>query len=101
MRINNFHFSLIIKDIQTEEEVKIQVEEAMATYFKNECSDNEVIYVFYDKDSKELKLKIIFWIIKLWYNKITGIEIYRVVFHKTSILLLKEGGEKYGTKDNR
>ena len=47
---------LIIKDIQTEEEVKIQVEESMATYFKNECSDNEVIYVFYDKYSKELKL---------------------------------------------
>lgn len=47
---------LIIKDIQTNEEIKIQVEEAMATYFKHECSDNEVIYVFYDKDSKELKL---------------------------------------------
>lgn len=47
---------LIIKDIETEEETKINVEEELATYFKNECSDGEVIYVLYDKENKKLKL---------------------------------------------
>lgn len=47
---------VIIKDLETEEEFKINVEEDLATYFKSECSDGEVIYVLYDKEKKELKL---------------------------------------------
>ena len=47
---------IIIKDIFTKEEFKINVDKGLATHFKNECANGEVLYVFYDKEKKELKL---------------------------------------------
>lgn len=47
---------IIVEDIHTKEQIEIKVEEDMANYFKNECSDGEVFYVLYDKEKKELKL---------------------------------------------
>lgn len=47
---------VIVKDIKTEEEIEIKVEEDISEYFKNEFPNGEVIYVIYDKDNKKLKL---------------------------------------------
>lgn len=47
---------VIVKDIETKEEIEIKVEEGLCKYFKNEFPNGEVIYVIYDKDNKELKL---------------------------------------------
>lgn len=47
---------VIVKDIKTEEEIEIKVEEGISEYFKNEFPNGEVIYVIYDKDNKKLKL---------------------------------------------
>ncbi|XTR39263.1 hypothetical protein ACQQ2T_15410 (plasmid) [Paraclostridium tenue] len=47
---------LIIKDIETKEEMKIEVEEGLSEYFKDEFTNGEVIYVLYDKDNKKLIL---------------------------------------------
>lgn len=47
---------VIIKDLETEEKFTINVEEDLATYFKNEFPNGEVIYVLYDKENKKLIL---------------------------------------------
>lgn len=47
---------VIIKDLETKEKFKINIEEDLATYFKNEYSDSDIIYVLYDKEKKDLKL---------------------------------------------
>lgn len=45
---------LIIKDIYTNEELKIKVDESICDYFKNECSDGEVVYINYNKQTEKL-----------------------------------------------
>ncbi|WP_343349168.1 hypothetical protein [Terrisporobacter petrolearius] len=45
---------IIIKDIETDEQIKIEVSEDTAEYFDNECSYSEPIFVLYDKKSKKL-----------------------------------------------
>ncbi|MDB8803179.1 hypothetical protein PN294_13400 [Romboutsia sp. 1001216sp1] len=47
---------VIIKDIDSKEEMEIEVEEGLAEYFKNEFPNGEVIYVLYDKENKKLIL---------------------------------------------
>lgn len=45
---------LILKDVYTDEQIKIEVEKSTSDFFMNECSDGEVVYVFYDKKHKKL-----------------------------------------------
>lgn len=45
---------IIIHDIESDEQIQIEVGEDNAEYFDNECSDGETIFVLYDKESKKL-----------------------------------------------
>lgn len=45
---------IIITDIETDEQIQIEVGEDTAEYFDNECSYGEPIFVLYDKKSKKL-----------------------------------------------
>ncbi|MCR1823806.1 hypothetical protein [Terrisporobacter muris] len=45
---------LIIKDIFTDDPVKISISEQEANFWKEELSDQETSYVFYDKEKKIL-----------------------------------------------
>ncbi|MDU4843980.1 MAG: hypothetical protein E6342_17650 [Clostridium sp.] len=45
---------IIITDIETDEQIQIEVGEDTAEYFDNECSGGETIFVLYDKKSKKL-----------------------------------------------
>ena len=48
------HDYLIIKDIFSHEPIQIDVSEQEAKYWKEDLSDGETIYVFYDKEKKIL-----------------------------------------------
>ena len=48
------HNYIVIKDIFTYKPIKINVSEQEAEFWKNECSDGDTIYVFYDKEKKIL-----------------------------------------------
>ena len=48
------HNYLIIKDIFSHEPIQINVSEQEAKYWKEDLSDGETIYVFYDKEKKIL-----------------------------------------------
>lgn len=45
---------LLIKDIYTDEQARIEVDKEVAKHFENECSDGEVVYLCYNKATKEL-----------------------------------------------
>lgn len=48
------HNYLIIKDIFSHEPIQINVSEQEAKYWKEDLSDGETVYVFYDKEKKIL-----------------------------------------------
>lgn len=45
---------IIIKDIETDEQIKIEVDENTAEHFDNEYSNGETIFVLYNKELKKL-----------------------------------------------
>lgn len=45
---------LLVRDIETDEQVKLEIEESFAEGFREEFNTGETIYILYDKETKTL-----------------------------------------------